>query len=361
MEDFTTIHTSIHPPSFPAKDMWDLIIQLGLGFLLTEEVMIIPSLIGDKMSQQIIDQEELNNGDETLCLNYHFDRDESTVNVYFKLLHEFAKCFFWGDLGGDLRLTYGQKVENRRLGLVNAASGTLRWLTTDIKKSEVFDFLILEYDEHNDSSFPVPFATDKELRIHLRSRRKVTKDVFEIFRKLDKKFTEALPTDQVIRRSLSCKECQKEGKNGIFFLDSNLKIKVNARFCDSGHSISDEIEWMMEMCGKAKTPFRLDNIMMKPKEELGLEPFATSQIKKDMMSGTLKQGHQIWIYHDKENDWWNPVARWNPYSHCVVYIGETNQVHEVVHVYKAWSAVLRFGILKGTNDQADGCERCNQA
>ena len=112
-------------------------------------------------------------------------------------------------------------------------------------------------------------------------------------------------------------------------------------------------EWMMEMCGKAKTPFRLDNIMMKPKEELGLEPFATSQIKKDMMSGTLKQGHQIWIYHDKENYWWNPVARWNPYSHCVFYIGETNQVHEVVHVYKAWSAVLRFGILKGTIKRMD--------
>ena len=47
------------------------------------------------------------------------------------------------------------------------------------------------------------------------------------------------------------------------------------------------------------------------------------------------------------------MARFNPYSHCVVYIGKTNDVHEVVHVYKAWSRVLRFGIIKGTIKRMD--------
>ena len=172
--------------------------------------------------------------------------------------------------------------------------------------------------------------------------------MFEIFQKLDEKFTKTHPTDKM-KRSLACQKCQKEGKDGNFFLDSNLKVKANSRFCNLRHSISDEIEWMMAMSGKAETPFRLNNLMMRPKEELGLEPFGTSQIKKDMLSGKLKQGHQIWIYHDKYTDWWNPVARWNPYSHCVVYIGETNKVHEVVHVYKAWSRFwFRFGLFKGT-------------
>ena len=150
-------------------------------------------------------------------------------------------------------------------------------------------------------------------------------------------------------RSLSCKKCQKEGKQGIFFLDSNLKIVSDSRFCDSGHSIPDDIEWMMEMSGKSKTPFTLKAFMKRPKADLELEKFAGSKIKADMLAGTLKPGAQIWIYHDKETDWWNPVARWNPYSHCVVYIGETNKVHEVVHVYKAWSRFwFRFGLFKGT-------------
>jgi len=349
-EDFTTIYTS---KDFPAKEMWDLVVQLGLGFLLKETVMIIPSLISDKMSEQLIDEEDkLNKDDETLCLNYHFDRDESTVDVYFNLLKKVAKCFFWDDRGGDLRLTYGQKVEKRRLGLVNGASGALKWLTTDVKRPEVFDFLVLEY-ETNENSVSTPFATHKEIRIHLRpTKKKVTKDMFEIFQKLDTKFTKTLTTDQFLR-SLSCKECQKAGQTGIFYLDSNFKIKADSRFCDSGHSISDDIEWMMAMSGKTKSPITLNNLMTRPKEELGLEPFATSQIKKDMLSGELKQGAQIWIYHDKETDWWNPMARCNPYSHCVVYIGETDNVHEVVHVYKAWSAVFRFGIIKGTIKRMD--------
>ena len=110
---------------------------------------------------------------------------------------------------------------------------------------------------------------------------------------------------------------------------------------------------MMEMSGKADTPFSLKALMMRDKKDLELEKFAGSKIKADMYAGTLKPGAQIWIYHDRETDWWNPVARWNPYSHCVVYIGETNGVHEVVHVYKSWSAVLRFGVLKGTIKRMD--------
>ena len=348
-EDFKAIYAS---NDFPAKEMWDLIVQLGLGFLLKEEVMIIPSLVSDNKGEMIANEEkEFGNCDETLCLNYHLDRNESTVNVYFELLNVLAKCFFWDNRGGDLRFTFGQKVENKRLGLVNGASGNLRWLTTDVKRSEVFDFLILEH-EANENNISAPFATTKEIRIHLRPRKKKTKHVFEIFQKLDNKFTEAFPMDQA-QRSLSCKKCQKEGQNGIFFLDPSLKVKSNARFCCSGHSIPDDIEWMMEMSGKAKTPFKLKNLMKQDKEKLGLEPFGESKIKEEMESGTLKQGAQIWIYHDKHTDRWNPIARWNPYSHCVVYVGETNKVHEVVHVYKAWSRVFRLGLIKGTIKRMD--------
>ena len=150
-----------------------------------------------------------------------------------------------------MRLTYGQKVEKRRLGLVNGASGELRWLTKDVVRSEAFDFRMLEY-ETNSSNFgekSAPFATQKAIRIHLTPKitmddkdceihPKLTKDVFEIFQKFDTKFTDGLEMEDA-QRSLSCKKCQKEGKNGISFLDSNLKILSDSRFCDSGHSIPD--------------------------------------------------------------------------------------------------------------------------
>ena len=366
LEDFKTIHTC---KEFPADIMWDLITQLKLGFQLKKadtlrnaqkEVMIIPSLISDKMRDKFVTEEnDLNMCDNALCLNYHFDREEATVNIYFDLLHEVAKCFFWGNRGGDLRMTFGQKVENRRLGLVNGASGEIRWLLKDIKKAEKFDFMILEYEN---SEGDVPFATGKQLRIHLtpteevgERRRRITKDVFEIFQKLDKKFTKILPKDleHRMQRSLSCKRCQKEGKHEFFFLNSDLKVKDNSRFCNKGHSLPGETEWMMEMSGKSETPFRLKNLMKQDKDQLGLQPFATSQIKSNIMAGSLQAGAQIWIYHDKDTDPWNPVARWNPYSHCVVYVGEKDGVHEVVHVYKAWSAVLRFGLIKGTIKRMD--------
>ena len=39
--------------------------------------------------------------------------------------------------------------------------------------------------------------------------------------------------------------------------------------------------------------------------------------------------------HDKITDPWNPVTWCNPYSHVVIYIGQKEGVHEVVHAAKA--------------------------
>ena len=47
--------------------------------------------------------------------------------------------------------------------------------------------------------------------------------------------------------------------------------------------------------------------------------------------------------HDKTTDPWNPVTWCNPYSHVVIYIGQKEGVHEVVHVAKANSHCLVMG------------------
>ena len=70
---------------------------------------------------------------------------------------------------------------------------------------------------------------------------------------------------------------------------------------------------------------------------LGLEPFRSSQMKKDMEEWVLEPAHQIWVYHDSETDPWNAVARMNKYAHVVKYTGlreavkgkETTEIHKL--------------------------------
>ena len=78
-----------------------------------------------------------------------------------------------------------------------------------------------------------------------------------------------------------------------------------------------------------------------------------------MQRGELEKGEQIWVYHDAVV---NPylVAKINPYSHVMVYIGPKEDyngqrvlgsdgecIHEVVHVAKSnWSGLVVAGISR---------------
>ena len=85
------------------------------------------------------------------------------------------------------------------------------------------------------------------------------------------------------------------------------------------------------------------NLLAVDRSSLNLEPFEESHIKTDMLSGQLERGEQIWILHDSQTDRYNPVACMNAYAHVVIYIGKTEDVHEVVHIS---SAPLTRGLLK---------------
>ena len=87
----------------------------------------------------------------------------------------------------------------------------------------------------------------------------------------------------------------------------------------------------------------MENLLNVDKSELGLQPFAASDIKKDMLSEKLPLGEQVWIFHDSTTNPCNPVARFNTYAHVVVYVGPHNGVHEVVHI---GSASLTRGLMK---------------
>ena len=84
--------------------------------------------------------------------------------------------------------------------------------------------------------------------------------------------------------------------------------------------------------------------LLKNEDDLGLEIFETSEIKRKMFAGEFEAGQQIWIYHNSKISP-NAISRINPYAHVVIYTGskeennkqgEVETVHEVVHVSKSW-------------------------
>ena len=222
-------------------------------------------------------------------------------------------------------------------------------------QAEDFNFLILEdetaFESEDPDDAPRPFSRDRGVRIYLKPKKgTVTSAVFEIFRRIDKEFS---PFLKDVHRSLSCKECQQSQTDGSFCLEKGIELTSTKRPCTRRrHNPPKRIVELLENSG-GKQLFSLETLMAQKKSVLGLEPFKSSQIKKDMEEGILEPGHQIWIYHDSETDPWNPVARMNKYAHVVVYAGfqeeisgdQKTEIHEVVHVSK--SSILK-GIMKAT-------------
>ena len=124
------------------------------------------------------------------------------------------------------------------------------------------------------------------------------------------------------------------------------------------HTMDESLVEIMQRAKEPK-PFKLKSLMEVSKENLGLEVFEKSDIRNKMLSGKLDKGHQVWIYHDAVINP-NLVARINPYSHVVVYVGPRKdrndqlvldkngkQIHDVVHVSKSnWRGIVVAEISK---------------
>ena len=113
---------------------------------------------------------------------------------------------------------------------------------------------------------------------------------------------------------------------------------MRSDICDCSRLLHRPEEQTVKLIKEAskKKAFKLQLLMARKKETLGLEIFKLSKVKASMLAGSLPIGSQIWVYHDRETDPGNPVAVINPYCHVVVYTGctevEGEEVHEVVHV-----------------------------
>ena len=352
--DFKVLYNSKHNQAFTLEHTWDFLIHLGLACALEDDLILIPSLISNHMEAKIEKREkEMTEDERSVCVQYSFDRNMSSQAIYHKLLQVFTKNFLWGEKGGDIELAFSQKVEQRRLGRVSGIQGVLKWHTQDIQKPQEFGFLILEYEttvasadlEYDpENNF---YAIQRDIRIHLQPEEdRLMKDMLKILSELNIIFASIIGDSEDVQRSWLCKKCWN--KPGLYELNENMRLRTTSSLCSlAEHKLSKSTTKLLSDSSD-KNIFRLKSLMESDKSTLGLQPFKTSQIRTKILQNKLERGEQIWIYHDGETDPSNPVARVNPYAHCVVYVGqrmiEDKATHEVVHVAKDFSGLMNASI-----------------
>ena len=321
-DDFRSIYQRGPEQAFSEDQVWDFLIQLKLACPMDKErrQILVPSLITDGMEKVVKAKEkELEGSEACLVVQYNFDKDKESVGMYNKFLRSLTESMMSREKGGEIHMSYSQKVEMKKLGNVAAVQGVLRWSTNNIQKPEEFEFLLAEYE----TTFPTPdpeendsmsqcYAIHRGIRFLLKPCEGPLRSAsLEILAHLDEKFSTGLDDPQ---RSLICKTCLLEGNQGYFQLKEGLQLKSMTALCSRFHkldkSLIDVVQTSLE-----PQEFQLKTLMETPKEELGLEPFGSSDIRKRLLAGQLPIGEQIWIYHDAQTNPWNPVARWNPYAH----------------------------------------------
>ena len=316
-----------------------------------DETVMIPCLIKDSMQKRIKAAEtEMEESKDSICVHYKFDLGISTVWIYYDLLRVFTKTFF-GKGGRNFDLAFCQKIEKRRLGTVGGIQGTLKWTNSElgIQEPKKYFFLLLEHESTKDArdidSKDKPFSLNRGIKFHLKpSEGEMTEDVFSILEEVDEAFHPFLGE---ATRSLACKKCQENGESGCFRITQGAKLVIDAKCSNLRHFPDKKLIKLMK---KKQKPFELKNLLKDDKALAKRQAFEQSDIKRDMLSGKLEPGEQIWIYHDRRTNPCNPVAWFNKYAHVVVYIGQQNGVHEVVHISKAsWTRGLMKAKIRRQN------------
>ena len=351
-KDFETLHEADSSRSFTAKETASFLTELGLACPLQGnqgDLLLVPCLIENGQEKKALEsKKEMEQSEESMAIRYSFDRTNSSIDVYFKILRVLTRGFVWGERGGDIRFAFSQKIEDRELGMVGCIEGELKWHTEGIQEPHNFRFLISEFEE--EESPGMRYAMLRSIQVHIQGPENQMEAVHEILMKMDTMFS--MDLNIPVMRSLACKPCQKEGSAGSFDLsDKMLLDQPDIRRCsEEKHKVDPKVAKVMEGNTERK-PFQLEALMEKEKEALGLETFQNSEIREKIVNNTLPHGEQIWIYHDRSTDPLNLVAATNKYSHCVVYVGPTieegNIVHYVVHVK------ITMGVSKATIAKED--------
>ena len=137
---------------FHWHDIWHFLIAFHLATEIEEpKSLYIPALIPDFKERQLKTRmEEISKNKLTLSFFYSFDKCEKVFGLFNKLLSQLAskKHFYKMDHAGiQLREGFSAKIENRKLGVVAAMAGFLKW--SDAEQTDKVEFLVAESDCNN--------------------------------------------------------------------------------------------------------------------------------------------------------------------------------------------------------------------
>merc|ERR1711971_450142 len=254
---------------------------------------MVPSLMDESM-EDIFKKTgmELEGHEACWSIQYNFDKTGKTFGMFMNFFKIFTKAMLFGDSGGEILLSYSQKVETKKLGCVTGVYGVMKWHTDieNIQKPEEFDFLLTEYEINLPSPIPEEnsecYAIHRGIRISLRPKASVCADAtIKILSKLDSKFTSNLENVQMC---LPCKKCILDGKYGYFPLEEGVRLQSAHSRCSQNfeHTMDEASIEIMQRAAEPE-PFQLEPLMGAKKKDLGLEIFEKSGLKRKMLSGEL--------------------------------------------------------------------------
>ena len=133
--NFSKLYKSGENSSLPEEKCWQFLIELGLVLPLTDkgedQIVLIPSIISDETEPEIQKElSEMESPKESVCVQYTFDKHRRSLKSFPLMLKRFTDQFLW-DNGGQILLSYSQKIERRKLGLVRGIQGYLKWQSED--------------------------------------------------------------------------------------------------------------------------------------------------------------------------------------------------------------------------------------
>ena len=236
---------------FTSEQMWHFLTELGLAYEIMgrseERRILVPSLISDKTKEKFMKKIE---GDNDIVVQYQFRRHEKTLGSFDNFVKIFTQKFFKEGGGGEMRLAFSEKVENKKLGAVAGVQGQMALPDSD----ERMDFVLLHYEVQAPAGFgddeANPFKLiQRQLRVHLRPLKgSLTGSAIDALRTFDEAFTQEYP--EVIR-GLLCKECREEDVNSIVPLDEKFHLQEFEEHCNAldQHEVEDHLKTLFSVPG----------------------------------------------------------------------------------------------------------------
>jgi hypothetical protein len=140
---------------FSNNEIWYLLIQLKLATEINEPPSLyIPALISDSNEKTLMNRIKSISGDKRSAgFVFSFQKSDSVTGLHSQIMCQLTtKKHYFGMKNLEISFTKGfsMKIENRRIGIVAAMHGFLKWAEDDSMKT--VEFVIVEKDVNNVSA-----------------------------------------------------------------------------------------------------------------------------------------------------------------------------------------------------------------